>query len=423
MSSVAIKTVGCRLNQAETAQIASTFKDAGYSLLSFDDHCDVYIVHSCTITKNAERKSVQYAKSIKKKYPEALVVLAGCAVETDTENRLKGKSIDILANQKDKLRIPELLAEFRNQGTGVREQRTGTRDILTSPPSFNTTRALVKVQDGCNFCCSYCIVPQARGNPVSRPLQEVISEITQLSEDGYKEIVLTGANLGCYNFEDQSLVNLLEAIEKIDTVKRVRLSSIENSTIERDIINYMADSEKVCNYLHIPLQSGDDDILTAMGRRYTVSEYRNTIEYAAKRMDLPGLGTDIIAGFPGETEAQHKNTLNLIQSLPLNNLHVFPYSIRPGTKAASLPNQLTGDVKKERCNALIQAGNESRQTFAESYIGKDVSVLIERSDKTAKGWTSEYLEAEIKSDKLNPNDIINFKPDSASRFTLHDSRS
>ncbi|OVE75363.1 tRNA (N(6)-L-threonylcarbamoyladenosine(37)-C(2))-methylthiotransferase MtaB [bacterium E08(2017)] len=412
MSSVAIRTVGCRLNQAESAHIASSFRNAGYDVKSFDDSCDVYIVHSCTITKNADRKSVQYARSIKKKHPDSFVVMAGCAVEAAESGGLKDAHIDLFVSQNDKYNIPSLIP---NSSVIIHNSS------LVSTPSFSTTRALIKIQDGCNFCCSYCIVPQARGKPSSRPKDEIINEIRELADNGYREFVLTGANLGCYTGVEGGLVKLLEDIQQIELVGRIRLSSIEMSTVERDIIDLIADSEKICSYLHLPLQSGDDDILKAMGRRYITSDFANTIEYAASKIDLPGLGTDIITGFPGETEQHHRNTIKLIKSLPLNNLHVFPYSERPGTAAAELQGSVDVATRKSRCEELIEIGNEKRNAFASSYIGKPVSVLVEKidSDQIAHGWTSEYLEAELSGNEFKSNDIVVAIPSSADAGKLY----
>lgn len=422
MSSVSFRTVGCRLNQAETAHIALTFEKAGYDLLSFDDKCDVYIIHSCTITKKAYRKSFLYARTIKKKHPDSIVVLAGCLVEAADAQSLHDPMIDIYANQKQKMHLPALIKQL-NQATPESTIHSNTLPTVvqkTDLPVFNSTRALVKVQDGCDFCCSYCIVPKARGNPRSRPFTEIMHEVNMLAETGYREISLTGANLGRYQDEGRTIMHLLEALEKIDRIKRIRLSSIELSTIERHIIDYMADSEKLCHYLHIPLQSGDDTILKSMGRRYNVSEFSKIIEYASDKISLPGLGTDIISGFPGETKSQHNNTLSLVKSLPLNNFHIFPYSMRPGTKASSMPGHLSEAAKKARCEELIQTGNTKRKKFAKAYIGRKVTVLIEGLNKNGvtHGWTGEYLEAELTAKHLKRNNIATFIPGKVSNGTV-----
>ena len=370
------------------------------------------MVHSCTITGTAEKKSVQFARSIKKKYPGTVVVLAGCAVEADSGNNLARYGIDLLAGQTDKYRLPQLL---KNR---IKDHEQNSQAAQAGDHS-SRTRALIKVQDGCNFKCAYCIVPSARGNPVSRPPDEIMTEISSMAEQGYREFVITGANMACYSWEDKSLVNLLHDIEKIEEVHRIRLSSIELSTAEKDIIDFIAQSSKTCNYIHLPLQSGDNDILESMGRRYNAAEYSAIVEYAAERIPRLGLGTDIITGFPGETEESFNNTLTLVRNLPFNNLHVFPYSKRPGTRAADYPHQVEIRKRKERCGRLIELGNEKRAMFAKSFVNVPVSVLVERNrNGVAKGWTKEYLEAEIRGPELQTNQVLEFTPSSCDGVIL-----
>lgn len=406
MNTVSFKTIGCRLNQAESSQIAAQFEKSGYRITPFQNKADVCVIHSCTITETAEKKSVQCARYVKQRFPETIVVLAGCAVEADTEERLKQHGIDILANQQEKFVLPTILKDHFHLQPQI-------HTITTPAPhsSGSKTRVLIKIQDGCDFGCAYCIVPQARGNPTSRPFDEIISEIQSMADRGYKEIILTGANLGRYSHGSRNLLNLLERIETLDKIRRIRLSSIEVSTTEKSVIDYMAQSEKVCHYIHLPLQSGDDTILKSMGRRYDVHSFRAMTEYAVDKIPDLGLGTDIITGFPGETDHAFQNTLKLVTDLPFNNLHVFPYSSRPGTRAADYPDQIEPGIRKERCSILIHIGETKRSMFASSFIGKQVSVLIERvRNGTAKGWTGEYLEAEIKDLNASKNNIIDFIP-------------
>jgi len=387
MKTVTFKTFGCRLNQAETALMQAKFKAFNYEILNdFRADADVYVIHTCTITGNAEKSCVQVARSTKRKHPNSIVVLAGCAVEVNRDEILEKTGADFVFDQSEKYMMPQLI-----ESLPLNENR-----VL---PYFLSTRALVKVQDGCNFFCSYCIVPYTRGKPKSRPLTEIVDEVKAFGDKGYKEVVITGANIGCYSDEGKKLVNVIEELEKIELIKRIRISSIELSTTEKDIIDLMANSEKFCNYLHFPLQSGDNDILKAMHRHYTREEYCEMVEYALKKIPMVGLGADVITGLPGEDKNAFFNTYDLINSFPFSNLHVFPYSKRKGTKAADMPNQVPGNISKERTLELIELGEKKQLQYADNWIdsGRDVEVLIEEFDKDGNGigWTGEYSKAKV----------------------------
>ena len=256
-------------------------------------------------------------------------------------------------------------------------------------------------------------MPSARGLPRSRTWNEILDEIQKLADGGYREIVLTGANLGCYRDAGRDLVDLVKAIELIPQVLRIRLSSIESTTIEHEIIDLMATSQKLCHYLHFPLQSGDDRVLSAMGRRYTARSFRELAEYAARRISPLGLGTDILVGLPGEDERAFRNTAAMVRDLPFNNLHVFPYSPRPDTPAVDLPAQVATDVARRRVAEIIRIGEEKRADFARSFIGRGVSALIERIDShgRGRGWTGEYLPIRVAGHNLRVNQVAEFVPD------------
>lgn len=428
MKTVAFKTVGCRLNQAETARIAAGFESAGYNVVQFGTPAEVCVIHTCTITGRAETTCLRLARSVKKDNPATVVVLAGCAVEANREAILKNAAVDYAIGQRDKFDLPRILNEQPSGDTlltsGERESDPGS-DKASLPseaiaPLFSTTRALVKVQDGCDFCCAYCIVPSVRGNPTSRPVVDIQREVEMLADKGYKEIVITGANLAAYEHDNSDLVDLLAKLEKQKGIERIRLSSIESSTVQRSVVEFMADSEKLCRYLHLPLQSGDDGILAAMGRRYRSAQYRELVEFAVGKMPFVGLGTDIIVGFPGETDGAFNNTRALVTDIPFNNLHVFPYSIRPNTRAAALPDQLPRKIKKLRAAELIAIGNNKRRDFATDFLNRRVSVLIEkvRDDGVGTGWTGEYLEAHLQMNAIAENDIVDFLPLNTEGFIL-----
>lgn len=404
---VSLKTVGCRLNQAETAQIAAQFADAGCEVVPFPTSCDICVVHTCAVTHNAERTCLRISRSLKRLPTPPVVVLAGCLVETCDPQQLRAASgADLLAGQKGKRQLPELVAPLLSPHLRRRLGLSGPEQRRRPVPLSSATRALVKVQDGCDFHCTYCIVPAARGVPRSRPFSHVIDEVRRMTDAGYKEVVLTGANLGTYRQGTKRLVDLLAAIEAIPAVRRMRVSSIEISTGERAVVDYMAQSAKLCPYLHFPAQSGDDGILRNMGRKYRSGEFRRLVEYAASHIQRLGIGTDIIVGFPGEDQRAFQNTVSLVQDLPFSNLHVFPYSARSGTAAEMLPGRVSATVKKRRAARIMRLGDAKRISFARSFVGREVDVLLEHvSGASASGWTGEYLQAVVDSPGLSDNVI------------------
>ena len=392
---VAFKTVGCRLNRAETARMAAQFQAAGYQIVPYGEPCDVCVVHGCSVTQHAERTSVHFARHARHFPGKPFVVLAGCAAETARDSASGRTGADLLAGRNGKLSLPALIRSVRDAPAEAAQDATPEAPPLT--PVFDTVRAWIKVQDGCDFHCAYCVVPITRGAPRSRPAAEILDEIRRVADAGYKEIVLCGANLGCYVDGSRGLVSLLDRIEAIPSVERVRLGSIEMTTAEGAVVDFMAASSKLCRFLHLPLQSGDDRVLKAMGRRYASDDYRRSAGYAVERVPLLGLGTDVLVGFPGEDDAAYEASIRIIEELPFSNLHVFPYSKRRNTPAASMPRQIPEAVKKERVRRLVEIRNRKRAGFARQFIGRPVSVLVEEraDDGTATGWTGEYLEAAV----------------------------
>ncbi len=386
---VSFNTVGCRLNQAETALMRAAFLDAGYRMAARGEAADVCVVHGCVVTAKAEQNSLRLARAARRR-PGGMVVLAGCPVSAGTCAVRAAVSADLLADQVGKFRLPQLLAS-----RGFPAPAASPRPML---PVFETTRAIVKIQDGCSFGCAYCIVPRARGPSVSRPLADIVAEVGGLVRAGFREIVLTGANIGCYADGGRMLVDLLDALETVPGLERLRLSSIEPSTVERAVLERLARSAILCRHLHLPLQSGSDRILRAMGRRYTARGYESFLETAAARAEGLSLGADVIAGFPGETDADFEATLALIERHPFANLHVFSYSRRPGTRAALLPDPVPPAAARDRAARLAALARKKREAFARSWLGRPVSVLVERlaPDGTAGGWTREYLWTEIR---------------------------
>lgn len=390
MRRVSFKTLGCRLNQAETARMAASFEAGGFTLVPYGEACEVCVIHSCAVTRLAERQSLREVRAAAKLPGEPFVVLAGCAAEIKDHGGLLEAGADLLAGQADK----DQLAEIVMKALGVTPPALPGEPTL---PRFEGRRAFLKIQDGCDFHCAYCIVPSLRGAPVSRPLNAVIRETEQAVEAGYREVVLTGANMSLWQEAGRGLPHLLEKVAAVPGLGRLRLGSIEVSTVEREVVRVMADHPVICAFLHFPLQSGSDRILAAMGRRYTAAQFREAVEDAAARLPRLGLGTDVIAGFPGEEEADFTRTMSLLDGLPFSNIHAFPYSRRPGTRAAEMAGAVAPEIKKERVAQLLALKNKKREAFASPFSGQEVRVLIEGkgAKSTGTGWTAEYLEARV----------------------------
>jgi len=389
---VAIKTFGCRLNQAEAARFAADFAAGGWQVVTATRAADVVVVYGCAVTHTAEQKGLQVARRLKREAhaagrPEPFVVLAGCIVEAGTPESPFGAGIDLIVPRAQRA---GLAARVMDRLGAVAQQAAFAGRL----PGHK--RALLKVQDGCDFHCSYCIVPHLRGRPVSRPWQEVLDEARALAR-GAREIVVTGCNLACYRDGVRGLPELVAAVAMLEGVGRVRIGSVEPGTVERELASLMAANPRVCRQLHLPLQSGDAGILAAMRRRYAPEAYAATVREIARLLPDAGLGTDVIVGFPGESEAAFERTRALITELPFSNVHVFPYSERPGTPAAALGGAVPAAVRKQRARTLIALGDEKRQRFAASCVGQRVEVLIERVDGEGCGWgwTGAYLECRV----------------------------
>lgn len=399
MRRVSFKTVGCRLNRAETAALAALMQAHGWQTVPFGEACELTVIHTCAVTAKAEQTCSRFARLAKRINPDAVVILAGCAAQINGAELLKRTGADIAAGRDDKWRLPALIAH-KFPGTGM---VTGPNPL----PVFDTRRATIRAQDGCDFSCAYCVVPSARGASRSRSIAEIKEETRRLADLGYAEFVLSGANLGCYSDGSRGLVDLLEEMERLPGVARIRISSIEFSTVERAIVEYMASSRKLCRFLHVPLQSGDNRILAAMKRRYKAEAFRRFADFAAERVPMLGLGTDVIVGFPGEDDEAFRNTMETVSALPFSNVHVFPYSRRPGTVAATMTPAVPRLEITRRTKELITLALKKRSDFASRFPGRRVSVLIETlRGRTGSGWTSEYLECRVDGDGVRQNTIV-----------------
>jgi threonylcarbamoyladenosine tRNA methylthiotransferase MtaB len=388
MKRVAFRTLGCRLNQAETAMLAGQFEALGFEVTRDAADADVVVLHSCAVTRSAEHEGLRLVRQARRRGQRQLLVFTGCGVAVASPDVLRDAGVDLVVPQRDKADLPARVAAALGDPAAP---------PVRALPRFTTTRALVKVQDGCDFRCTYCIVPDARGGPRSRPFDEVLAEAHALAATGYREIILTGVNVACYRDGGRTLTDLVRGIARDPAILRIRLSSIEPATTEHAIVDLAVAESKLCHTLHYPLQSGDAGILRAMRRRYTPEQYADAVQYALDRVPNLGLGADVITGFPGEDDRAFAATRAMLERFPFSNVHVFPYSERPGTPAAALPNSVPVAVRRARARDLIALASAKRSAFAAALIGREVSVLAEHraADGVARGWTGEYLEARI----------------------------
>lgn len=392
-------TVGCRLNQAETAVIREMFMAGGYEIVPFGDAADVTVINTCTVTLESEAKCRQAIRKAVRTSPGGRVGVVGCYVQVAPDDIAGIPGVDLVAGTEHKFEIFEHLNSTQSDGPLVLHSRRIARSSFSVPvvgDFHEVARANVKVQDGCGFACSFCIIPRARGGPRSRRFDDILRESTTLVEHGHRELVLTGVNIGTYREEERNFLDVLRAIEAVPGLERVRISSIEPTTIPDGVLEFLRDSPKMCRYLHIPLQSGSDSVLRRMRRRYTTSEYRAYIERYAEMVPGGGLGTDVMVGFPGETDQEHRETARLLKDLPFSYLHVFPFSLRPGTGAAREGSLVPRQVLQERSQELRELSDRFREKFAAEQLGSIRRVVWESRNRQGKweGWTGEYVRAE-----------------------------
>lgn len=378
-----LHTLGCRLNQAETSILGEGLRRKGFELVEFGQPTDVLILNTCSVTEDAERTSRYLIRKTLKHSPHAFIAVTGCYAQTGMKTLAQQTGIDLIVGQQFKLDLPAYLPpphELRKRPTSeVQHTKTISRGDFDLPyfAEPDSTRALLKIQDGCSAMCSFCIIPFARGHERSRKLEDILSEVRSLTAGGYKEIVLTGVNIGQYAQQGLNFCTLLRRLDQISDLERIRISSIEPTTVTDELLDLLASSKKFCPYLHIPLQSGDNQILQAMHRRHTVKEYSTLVEKALAKIPNLGLGTDLMVGFPGETDVAFRNTVAIASDLPFSYLHVFPYSPRPGTAALRLKQQVPSTSIKKRTNLLLDLDRAKRLTFHKKYIGQTLSVLFE----------------------------------------------
>lgn len=386
MRKAALHNLGCKVNSYETEAMTQLLKKAGYEIVSFQDQADVYIINTCSVTNMADRKSRQMLHKAKKQNPNAVVVATGCYVQTATEKVAQDLSIDLVVGNNRKKDIVEILNEYyaeKEAGEQVKEEyvidinHTDEYEDLEISTVTEHTRAHLKIQDGCNNFCSYCIIPYARGRIRSRTMESIKAELERLSASGFKEIVLTGINLSCYDDNGKKLIDVIEMADNVNGIKRIRLGSLDPEVVTEDFVERLGKVKKICPHFHFSLQSGCDKTLKAMNRHYTSDEYYEKCQLIRKYIDNPAFTTDVIVGFPGETEEDYISSREFVKKVKFAELHVFKYSKRDGTVAAKMPNQIDEKIKTLRSEDLIKTGEELTKEFRQAKIGQDTTVLFE----------------------------------------------
>ncbi len=421
---VAMHNLGCKVNSYEMDIMGQKLTDAGCELVPFHEKADVYVINTCTVTNIADRKSRQMLHRSKKENPEAVVVAVGCYVETGLEGVKKDDCIDLAIGNNKKSEIAEILQEFfEARDNGVDKTLGGTSIIdinhtseyenmrLTQLPEH--TRAYIKVQDGCNQFCTYCVIPYARGRVRSRDMDDILSEIKDLSSKGCKEVVITGIHVGSYGVDGDGpkLVDLLEKIDEIEGIERIRLGSVEPRLINEENVKRLAGVKKLCPHFHLSLQSGCDSVLKRMNRHYTATEYRDSVALLRKAFDRPAITTDVIVGFPGETEEEFEECRAFVEDIAFYEMHVFKYSPRKGTVAAGMPDQLTDRQKSARSDVLLDLTARDSLEYRKSFLGEELSVLWEDAEEHGGeryliGHTDRYVRVAIKeNDPAHPDAV------------------
>ena len=422
MNKVAFITLGCKVNQYETNAMIQKFIEQGYNIVEHTKKADIYIINTCTVTNMSDRKSRQMLRRVKDLNPHAIVVACGCYAQIAKEELKKIEEIDLILGNNEKKEIVKYIEKYIDE----KKQIQSTEDVMQTREFVDfgnvtyteKTRAVIKVQDGCDRFCSYCIIPYARGRVRSRRPESVISEIKNIAKKGIKEVVITGIHVASYGKdfkEDYRLINLLEEINKIDGIERIRLGSIEPLLIDEEFILRLTKLEKICHHFHLSLQSGCDETLKRMNRRYTIKQFGKIVNLLRENYNDVILTTDIIVGFPGETEEEFNKTYEFLKKIKFYKMHVFKYSKRKGTKADSMPMQINGNIKEIRSQKLIELSDKNEKEYNKIYIGKDVEVLFEeRKDGFYKGHTKNYIlvylpEKYIHNNEKIENEIINVK--------------
>lgn len=412
---VALHTLGCKLNFSETSTIGKQFLKKGFSIVDFNDKADVYLFNTCAVTEIAERECRQLVRKALRINPEAFIIVTGCYAQLRPEEISSIEGVDVVLGSNEKFEIFSLLQDFDKKELSCiyvsPKDELNSFGLASSTDADSRTRAYFKIQDGCDYKCSFCTIPLARGKSRSMQPELVITEFKKLLEQGYKEIILTGVNVGDYGKSfDTSFYEILKSLINVEGDFRLRISSIEPNLLTDEIIKLAVESEKICKHFHIPLQSGSNSILRSMQRRYTVEDYKNIIEKVKERIPDCGIGVDVIVGYPGETEKEFLETYNFLVELPVSYLHVFTYSERPDTKAINIDAKVDISERKKRNKMLRILSDKKKNAFYTSMINKELNVLFEskNEDDTVKGFSSNYVRVQTKYSPELENTVCTF---------------
>lgn len=423
---VSFYTLGCKVNQYETNAMEQQFIKNNYKIVENTQKADIYVINTCTVTNMAERKSRQMLRRVKEINPSAVLVVCGCYAQVAKNELEQIPEIDIILGINEKNEIVQIVENYMGKMAeqDKRSQEAEIDDVSKQKEFLDfgdvtyteKNRAVVKVQDGCNMFCSYCIIPYARGRIRSRKIESVVSEIEKIAKEGIKEVVITGIHVASYgkDFDNENtskkirLIDLLEAINKIDGIDRIRLSSLEPTIVDEEFATRLSKLDKICDHFHLSLQSGCDETLKRMNRKYTTQIYRDAVATLRKYYPEASFTTDVIVGFPGETDEEFAKTYEFLKEIDFYRLHVFKYSPRRGTVAEKMPNQIDGNKKEERSNKLIELSNGTENKHNQSYIGKTVKVLFEEfEDGFFKGHTTNYMMVKVAGEEEKSDKFVN----------------
>jgi threonylcarbamoyladenosine tRNA methylthiotransferase MtaB len=412
MKTCAFITLGCKVNQYETQAIRESLAAKGFTEANPEQAADLYVINTCTVTSVSDEKSRQYIKKVRRKNPRATVVVTGCYAEADAETIKKMEGVDFVITKSEEAHLAEIIC------------RDTVHRVPTQESVYNLkishfaghTKAFLKIEDGCDMYCSYCIIPYVRGGIKSRRLQDILDEAKRLIQSGYKEIILTGIHLGAYGRDTQGnhrLMDVIHMLSNLSGLKRLRLSSIEVNEITNDLIELVADTKNICPHFHIPLQSGDDFILKRMNRKYTASHYIKVLDNIRSKIDVPSFTTDVMVGFPGEKDVHFENTVELCKKAGFSRMHIFSFSVREGTPAAKMPDQCQPKIIKQRKAMLEAVTNDIAFVYKKQFLNKVVEVLVEaeRDHKTNQlcGYTERYIKVLFEGPETAKNSIVSVR--------------
>jgi len=426
MKKAASFALGCKVNQYESEAIAELFQEKGYEIVGIDEEADVYVINTCTVTNFGDKKSRQLIRKVKRQNENAIVAVVGCYAQTAPQELMKVEGVNLVIGTKDRAQIVEMVENYKAENGVENHVSDIMKERVFEPLSIqklaNRTRAYLKIQDGCSQYCSYCIIPYARGPIRSREPEEVLAEVKRLAANGFKEVVLTGIHVASYGKDrrDTSLLEILRQVHEVEGIERIRFSSIEPNVVTEEFAQAIADMPKVCDHFHLSLQSGCDKTLKEMNRKYDTEKYRQAAATLRKYLPEVALTTDIIAGFPGETEEDFQASYDFAKEIGFAKIHAFPYSPKKGTPAAARKDQLLNAVKAERSHKLIELSDKMADDFIQAYVGKEVEVLYERAigDGVYEGHTTNYIKVKGTAEKDLTNRIVKTKITKAEKEEL-----